>query len=287
MKRDLIYDVGMNNGDDTAYYLARGFRVVAVEAHPGLAAAGSQRFAGEIARGQLTILNVAVSESDTPLDFWVCDSYPEWSSFDRAIASRDGARHHLIQVSGQQFGRVLQQFGVPYYLKVDIEGADWLCVKALQAQDVPVYLSIEQSGMVLEHLDFFPKLGYAGFKCISQNQFLPVQLEPSDEEKRLGHFCKHLTSPALGWRIFRRLGGRRLLQGKLKELRTRGDWVFPIGSSGPFGEDTPGEWMPFEKFTRTLEHVHAKFQRGERSPYWGGEKYSFWADFHMKQAESS
>ena len=29
---ELIYDVGMHNGDDTAYYLHRGFRVIAVEA---------------------------------------------------------------------------------------------------------------------------------------------------------------------------------------------------------------------------------------------------------------
>jgi putative ABC transport system substrate-binding protein len=32
----LIYDVGMNNGDDTAYYLRRGFRVLAIEANPDL-----------------------------------------------------------------------------------------------------------------------------------------------------------------------------------------------------------------------------------------------------------
>jgi hypothetical protein len=34
----LIYDVGMNNGDDTAYYLRRGFRVLAIEANLDLVA---------------------------------------------------------------------------------------------------------------------------------------------------------------------------------------------------------------------------------------------------------
>ena len=34
MEKNLIYDVGMSNGDDTAYYLHRGFRVVAIEANP-------------------------------------------------------------------------------------------------------------------------------------------------------------------------------------------------------------------------------------------------------------
>jgi hypothetical protein len=45
MTADLLYDVGMNNGDDTAYYLYKGFRVVAVEADPVLVEAARERFA--------------------------------------------------------------------------------------------------------------------------------------------------------------------------------------------------------------------------------------------------
>ena len=36
MIEDLIYDIGMNHGEDTAYYLSKGFRVIAIEANPGL-----------------------------------------------------------------------------------------------------------------------------------------------------------------------------------------------------------------------------------------------------------
>jgi hypothetical protein len=32
----LIYDVGMCDGADTAFYLAKGFRVIAIEANPTL-----------------------------------------------------------------------------------------------------------------------------------------------------------------------------------------------------------------------------------------------------------
>ena len=31
---DLIYDVGMHRGEDTQFYLRKGFRVVAFEANP-------------------------------------------------------------------------------------------------------------------------------------------------------------------------------------------------------------------------------------------------------------
>jgi 16S rRNA A1518/A1519 N6-dimethyltransferase RsmA/KsgA/DIM1 with predicted DNA glycosylase/AP lyase activity len=32
--KDLIYDVGMHHGEDTEFYLRKGFRVVAFEADP-------------------------------------------------------------------------------------------------------------------------------------------------------------------------------------------------------------------------------------------------------------
>ena len=83
MSAELIYDVGMNNGDDTAYYLARGHRVVAIEANPILAREGGVRFRGEIAAGRLTILNVGVSDREGEFPFWICDTLSEWSSFNR------------------------------------------------------------------------------------------------------------------------------------------------------------------------------------------------------------
>src|SRR5213594_2634641 len=58
---DLIYDVGVNNGDDTAHYLMKGFRVLGVDADPILMAPLQERFAVEIAQGRLTLLNVALA----------------------------------------------------------------------------------------------------------------------------------------------------------------------------------------------------------------------------------
>ena len=42
---DLIYDVGMHKGEDTDYYLQKGFRVVAFEANPDLVNLCRTRFA--------------------------------------------------------------------------------------------------------------------------------------------------------------------------------------------------------------------------------------------------
>ena len=51
----LIFDLGMNNGDDTSHYLHRGFNVVALEANPTLCESAQKRFRAAIDDGRLTI----------------------------------------------------------------------------------------------------------------------------------------------------------------------------------------------------------------------------------------
>ena len=45
---NLVFDIGLNRGQDTANYLAKGYNVVAVEANPELVEFCSQRFSREI-----------------------------------------------------------------------------------------------------------------------------------------------------------------------------------------------------------------------------------------------
>jgi FkbM family methyltransferase len=108
----------MNNGDDTAYYLRRGFRVVAIEPNPALMATACERFRREIEAGELTILNVGVAAADGELPFWVCLTDSRLSSFDRRFASLDDRQPvKEIRVPCRTFRSILDEFGVPFYLK--------------------------------------------------------------------------------------------------------------------------------------------------------------------------
>jgi len=60
----------MHNGDDTAYYLHKGFRVIAIEANPALAKRGEQRFAAALAAGRLKILNVGIAAAPGEAEFF-------------------------------------------------------------------------------------------------------------------------------------------------------------------------------------------------------------------------
>jgi hypothetical protein len=68
---------------------------------------------------------------------------------------------------------LLKQYGCPGYLKVDIEGADLLCVRALEHSDVrPKYVSIESSKTswrdLLDEFRTLEKLGYTTFQVVDQ-----------------------------------------------------------------------------------------------------------------------
>ena len=115
-RSDLIYDVDLFDGEDTAYYLFRGYNVVAVDANPLMIEKAKMRFSKEILAKQLTLLNVGISSTPGTATFWISDA-PEWSSFDRTIASRDGTAHRSLSVSTVPFSQLLAEHGVPHLSK--------------------------------------------------------------------------------------------------------------------------------------------------------------------------
>jgi len=61
LKPNLIYDVGLHRGEDTDFYLKKGFDVVALEANPELIAQCKLRFQDAIAHGRLRIIEGAIA----------------------------------------------------------------------------------------------------------------------------------------------------------------------------------------------------------------------------------
>jgi FkbM family methyltransferase len=258
VQHDLVYDVGMNNGDDTAYYLDQGFRVVAVEADPDLCAKASLRFADELKHEQLTIVNMGVGPQRGVTDFWICETNSHWNSFNKGISSRDESPHHSIQIPCQTFEWILWRYGIPCFLKIDIEGHEYLCVEALRKHtDLPQYLSVEL-GDLEYFLEKLTALGYSEFKCISQFHFLPLQLPPSPEQLRLE-------------------------AGDASRVRRFRNWVFPEGASGPFGENTPGQWLEAQEMRRVYAHYQELHKQHATSPFWNNNSYSFWLDLHARR----
>jgi hypothetical protein len=73
------------------------------------------------------IENIGIAPESGTATFYVNDEKSEFSSFEPAIAGRNGMKTHPVTVQAVTFGQLLAKHGVPYYLKVDIERADGLC----------------------------------------------------------------------------------------------------------------------------------------------------------------
>lgn len=221
---NLIFDLGSHRGEDTDYYLRRGFRVVAVECAPAEVAVMRSRFESELRDGRLTLIERAIVPQSGRVAFQRNKSV--WGTAEKTWADRDiGLGTEVVEiVDGIQPEELFHEFGIPYYLKIDLEGRDLLVAQALEGLSVrPPYLSLaaERRSMqaLREEFIVLRTLGYDRFKLSPQH-----------------HVGKQRVP---GWS----LQGRPVI------------WTFEAGSSGLFGEDLAGPWLSEENALRTYEPI--------------------------------
>lgn len=165
-EKSVVFDLGMHNGDDTAYYLERGFKVIAVEANAGLCDECNLRFESRISHGDLFILNKAIWEKDGRIiDFYISSLNSEWSTIHRnpVLTGEDPKKTSVETVT---LGTLMSQFGIPHYIKCDIEGADIMfCRQLLKEEIKPDFVSVEATSLDL--LGFLMASGYDHFQLVN------------------------------------------------------------------------------------------------------------------------
>jgi len=167
----LVFDLGMNNGDDTASYLAAGHRVVALEANPELAAAARHRFAPEISEGRLTILAQAIWHTPGPLTFFINTKNDHWSSLDAGWAGREDSACRPVEVQAVTLPELTARFGTPVYVKIDVEGVDQVVLDQIAGLPArPRYVSVEDCRFGFDYIETLAAAGYTGFKLLDQSQ---------------------------------------------------------------------------------------------------------------------
>jgi len=222
---NLIYDIGLHRGEDTDYYLRKKYRVIAIDANTDLCRQCTEKFSTEINSDRLIIINKAISDSAGSKKFFINDQ-SIWGTLDPGWVKRNearGAMSRSVQIDSTTIGEILSHHGMPFYMKIDIEGADILCLRGLLGlTDKPRYISAESSATslrdTLEQLDVLDQLGYTKFKIIPQHKVQKQQ-------------CSVLA-----------------------------DYRFPKDSSGTFGEDTPGEWQSLDKVKKKYRAIHFEYR---------------------------
>ncbi len=238
---DLIADIGLHDGQDTDFYLKKGFNVIAVEANPELVQAARQRFADEIEQGRLTLIHAAIGTSKGPVKLYVNDRKTDWPSVHKHIAGRDGKELRCLEVPGIQAQDFFDLYGENlFYCKIDIEGEDINVLLGLMNSTCrPKYLSIEATAVW--HLGIMRAMGYERFKLINQSYYFD-------------------------W-----MTPRPAIHGKSI------DYKFHSGSSGPFGEESAGEWHDVDAIAAFFVSIQA-LNRNIAS-----QTMHSWWDFHARR----
>ncbi len=212
---NLIYDVGMHKGEDTDYYLQKGFRVIAFEANPENVAFCRQKYAEAVENGQLTIVEGVISETDEEtVKFFRNPEHSWWGTSSTDFADRNevmGKNNEIIELKSVNFVKQVEKFGVPYYLKADIVGSEKICLRGLlKFENKPDYISIRSEKVdftqLLEEFSLFTELGYDKFQAVQQDIANFYATTDSKEGKPI-------------------------------------DYKFQEGSSGIFGKDLADDWL--------------------------------------------
>jgi FkbM family methyltransferase len=228
----LVYDFGMNNGDDVDYYLAKGCRVIAVEANPALCESGAKRFPVNIADGTLKILNCAVSDREGTAEFFIHDQYSGLSTLAPDAARRSDIEMNWtrIPVTLRQASSIIREFGEPLYVKVDVEFVDHIVLRDLLVHAIkPPYISAESH--LIDVYCCLVSMGYEKFKLLD-GKSVPTRFRDYP---------------------IARFGADKV------------NFSFGDESSGPFGEDIPGPWIDKTRLLGELmetglgwKDIHAK-----------------------------
>lgn len=223
--KNLIYDVGLHQGQDTDFYLKKGFNVVAFEANPANVAFCQKRFAKEIAEGRLSIVEGGIIELENynghKIEFYRNEEHSFWGTTDKEFAFRNevmGTHNEKIEIAPVNFAAALEKYGIPYYLKADIVGSERICLRAMLGfENKPDYISIRSEKVIWSNLedefDLLRRLGYDRFKAVQQD-FTDFSVTLNGEK-----------------------------------------YTFAEGASGVFGEETNGNWRTFEQILKDYHRI--------------------------------
>ena len=177
MKNRLIFDVGMHIGQDTDYYLSKGYHVVGIEADPFLCEQAKEKYKSYLETKQLQLVNCAVfTEDDKEVAFHIGENSLMSSLTPKYVTKLGTVISSVISVKTQTLASLMKTYGVPYYCKIDIEGYDRFAVESLL--ELPLYISVESECVaegeilpdeeILASLNALSKAGYQKFKLVDQ-----------------------------------------------------------------------------------------------------------------------
>jgi FkbM family methyltransferase len=167
-KTETIFDIGAHTGEDTEFYLEKGFKVIAIEANPEMCARLEKRFGNFLKEKKLVIIQKAIVDDQmSDVSIYVNDNVDSWSSIYEDVAGKGVHQVRKIDVESVTLKEICDLHGSPYFMKVDIELADILVAKSIHSlSDKPKFCSFEIHSPEIIHV--LNDSGYTRFQIRNQ-----------------------------------------------------------------------------------------------------------------------
>ncbi len=162
---DLVFDVGANLGAKAEKFLSLGARVVCIEPQSKMVETLRGKFRE---MGAVTVVGKALSDSPCVLTMSICDEAPTISTFSEEWMHGRFSEYRWDRkerVEATTLDLLVQEFGVPKYCKIDVEGFELQVLRGL-TKPVPL-LSFEFTkeffSNALRCIEYLSILGYRDF----------------------------------------------------------------------------------------------------------------------------
>lgn len=175
MNNQLIYDLGVYDGEDSSYFLSHNFNVVGVEANPYLIPYLTSKFKNEIENSTYKLIHKCISDKHENVKFYI-SAHSDWSSTNIHISERQQQSVDVLNMETTTICDIIQLYGMPYYMKIDIEGNDNKVLQSLSSysiSELPQFISCESECLgaipndteedYLKNLVSLCNLGYSKF----------------------------------------------------------------------------------------------------------------------------
>jgi len=233
----VIYDFGCNNGIDIPYFLRKGDKLVVVDANPAHINEIKSVYREHIDRGVLVAIDniITTQESGERLDFFLHKKHNVRSTM---VRPQDQEIHdfEVIKIKTKNALEIIQEHGLPYYVKTDLEGYDEMLLEYLLKNNIrPSFISAE-----MNNINIFSLLHSIG-----------------------------------GYQYFNIVDGSNVhIDYKTCRIQTNNgveEFSFKEHSAGPFGNDISTKWMNADNIIRRIamekygwKDLHATNERIER-----------------------
>jgi len=237
MKKKVIIDLGAHKGEDSDFYLRKGFRVIGVDASEKMCELILENFKDHPKKDDFQIMNYAITEKDDEeITFFENTDKPVWSTI---IESWDSRNKKLSTTSIKKTVKTirldtlikeqLQDGETLEYVKIDIEGADVMALKSLSnLKEKPKFISLESEKVswdeLLQEFTILQQLGYTKFQVVDQSK---VQNQQCPNPAKEGDYIAY---------------------------------QFKFGSSGLFGNELSGEWLSAEDAIKVYKKIFSRYR---------------------------